>query len=153
MRFLGGLLYFIPLLVLSGSSFGQMIEDPTTWKYEVKKKSSNEYQLIFHLDLKAPWHIWSLKPGGDGYELAPEFTFDKNAKVKLKGGIVEGGKKTVTKMDGIDGLVTFYSGKIEYVQNVVVTGGTKISGKHTYQVCNDKMCLPPKDKDFVFEIK
>ena len=111
------------------------------------------HQLIFHLDLKAPWHIWSLKPGGDGYELAPEFTFDKNAKVKLKGGIVEGGKKTVTKMDGIDGLVTFYSGKIEYVQNVVVTGGTKISGKHTYQVCNDKMCLPPKDKDFVFEIK
>ena len=44
-----------------------MIADPTTWTYEVKKMSANEYQLIFHVSLKEGWHIWSLKPGGDGY--------------------------------------------------------------------------------------
>jgi hypothetical protein len=140
------------LLFTASSSFGQIIEDPAAWKYEVKKKSATDYQLIFHLDLKAGWHIWSLHPGGDGYEIAPSFTFDKNGKVKMKGDIAENGKKTVTKMDGIDGKVTFYSGKIDYIQTVSVAGGGKVAGKLQYQVCNDKMCLPPKDKDFVFEL-
>jgi Disulphide bond corrector protein DsbC len=143
----------IALLLFGTSSFAQVVEDPTTWTYEVKKKSVTEYQLIFHLDIKAGWHIWSLHPGGDGYEIAPTFTFDKNPKVKLKGKTIEKGKATTTKMDGIDGKITYMSGKIDYIQEVTVTGSTKITGKHGYQVCNDRMCLPPKDKDFVFDIK
>ena len=58
-----------------------------------------------------------------------------------------------TTMAGIDGKVTYFTGKIDYVQEVTVTGNTKITGKSEYQVCNDKMCLPPKDKDFSFDIK
>jgi thiol:disulfide interchange protein DsbD len=131
-----------------------MVADPTSWKYEVKKKSATDYELIFHLDLKQGWHIWSVKPGGDGYEIAPSFTFDNNANVKMKGEIKEKGKVTTTSMEGIKGKVTYLNGKIDYTQEVTVTGGkAKITGKHTYQVCNDMMCLPPKDKDFVFEIK
>jgi thiol:disulfide interchange protein DsbD len=132
---------------------GQMIEDPTTWKYEVKKKSATEYQLIFHLDIKQGWHIWSLHPGGDGYEISPSFNFDNNPNVTVKGAATEKGTATTTTMEGIDGKITYLNGKIDYIQNVTVKGKGKITGKHTYQVCNDKLCLPPKDKDFVFEIK
>jgi hypothetical protein len=124
----------------------QMIEDPTTWKYEVKKKSATEYQLIFHLDLKAPWHIWAIKPGGDGFQISPSFTFEDYKNIKLKGAPVEKGKPTTTKMEGVDGKVTYYSGKVDYIQDVVVTDtktALKIKGTHGYQVCNDKMCLPP----------
>jgi DsbC/DsbD-like thiol-disulfide interchange protein len=134
-------------------SFAQMTNDPTTWKYELKKKSATEYQLVFHLELKEGWHIWSLHPGGDGYEIAPSFVFDKNPKVKLKGAVAEKGKPVTTKMEGIDGKVVYFSGKVDYVQDVTITGNTRITGKHTYQVCNNSMCLPPKDKDFVFDIK
>ena len=144
---------FLPVLFLSVSSLAQGADDPTTWKYEVKKKSATDYQLIFHLDLKKDWHIWSLHPGGDGYEIAPSFKFDKNAKVKMKGTVTEKGKSTTTKMDGIDGKITYFAGKIDYIQEVTVTGPVKITGEHQYQVCNNKMCLPPKDKDFTFEIK
>jgi hypothetical protein len=151
------LLKFIPLtllvMMITGSSFAQMIEDPTSWTYEVKKKGATEYQLIFHLDVKPGWHIWSLHPGGDGYEISPSFTFDKSDKVKLKGKVVEKGKATTTKMEGIDGKITYLSGKIDYIQDVTVAGNIKITGKHEYQVCNDNLCLPPKDKDFIFEIK
>lgn len=141
------------IILAAGSSFAQMIEDPTTWTYEVKKKSATDYQLIFHLDIKAGWHIWSLHPGGDGYEIAPSFTFDKNDNVKLKGKPTEKGKATTSKMEGIDGKITYLAGKIDYMQEVTVKGSTKITGKHEYQVCNDRMCLPPKDKDFEFDIK
>jgi cytochrome c biogenesis DsbD-like protein len=141
------------ILMMAKNTFAQVIDDPTTWTYDVKKKSATDYQLIFHLNIKDGWHIWSLHPGGDGYEISPSFAFDKNDKVKLKGAATEKGKATTTKMEGIDGKITYLAGKIDYIQEVIVTGGTKITGKHTYQVCNDKLCLPPKDKDFVFEIK
>ena len=146
-------MFFLALFAFAAPSFGQMIEDPTTWTYEVKKKSATDYQLIYHLNIKSGWHIWSINPGGDGYEIAPSFAFDNNAKVKMVGKTTEKGKATTTVMQGIDGKVTYLAGKIDYIQEVKVTGSTKITGKHTYQVCNDKMCLPPKDKDFSFEIK
>ena len=116
MRAFKSLSLCIAVLLIAAPSFAQMTEDPTSWKYEVKKKSATEYQLIFHLTLKLGYHIWSLHPGGDGYEISPSYTFNKNAAVTL-------------------------------------TGPTKITGKHQYQICNDKMCLPPKDKDFSFDIK
>ena len=149
------LLVLTSLLATGVTVKAQMIEDPTTWKYEVKKKSAYEYQLIFHLDIKAPWHIWSMKPGGDGFQVVPSFTFTDNKKVMLKGKPVEKGKPTTTKMEGVDGMVTYFSGKVDYIQDVVVKdnkASVQIKGSHEYQVCNDKMCLPPKDKDFVFEI-
>jgi len=150
------LLSFLTIFLTAKISYGQgqqPIQDPTTWKYEVKKISATEYRLIFHLELKSPWHIYSMHPGGDGYEIAPTYTFDKNDKVKLKGNTVEKGKMVTTKMEGIEGMISYFSGKIDYIQDVIVSGSTKITGKQEYQVCNDKMCLPPKDKDFVFEIK
>ena len=129
------------------------IGDPTSWTYDVKKLSGNEYELTFHLSLQEGWHIWSLQPGGDGYEIAPSFTFDKNDNVKMKGSIEQKGKPVITKMKGIDGAVTYFMDKVDYVQRVEVTGKAKITGKHEYQICNDKLCLPPKEKNFVFEIK
>jgi thiol:disulfide interchange protein DsbD len=134
-------------------SFGQMIEDPTSWKYEVKKIGANEYRLTYHLDLKPGWHIWALKPGGDGFQIPTSFEFDKGQKFMTKGKMVEKGNATTTTMDGVDGKVTYLSGKVDYIQDITVNGCTKVTGKHTYQVCNDKMCLPPKDKEFAFELK
>jgi hypothetical protein len=134
-------------------SYAQMIEDPTTWKYEVKKKSATEYELVFHLDIKPGWHIWSMHPGGDGFQIAPTFTLNKNSKVTPQGKTTEKGKAITTTMDGIDGKITYLSGKIDYTQLVKVTGATRITGKHEYQMCNDNMCLPPKEKEFAFDIK
>jgi thiol:disulfide interchange protein DsbD len=141
------------VLFFSCSTFAQMTEDPTKWTFEVKKKSGNDYQLIYHLDLKQGWHIWSLKPGGDGYQIVPSFEIAKNPQVKLKGAVTEKGKSTTTKMEGIDGKVTFFSGKVDYIQEATITGKGKVTGKLTYQVCDDHMCLAPKDKAFVFDVK
>jgi hypothetical protein len=143
----------IAMLLLGGASNAQINEDPASWKYEVKKKSATEYQLIFHLNLKQGWHIWSLNPGGDGFQIVPSFDFSKTDVVTLKGKATEKGKATTTLMDGVDGKVTYLSGKVDYIQEVAVKGNAKITGKHTYQVCDDRQCLAPVDKDFVFEVK
>jgi hypothetical protein len=137
----------------AGSSYAQMIADPTTWTYETKKKGAGKYNLTFHLVIKPGWHIWSLKPGGDGMQIPPSFKFTDNPAIQLTGKLREVGKPKVVTMEGIDGKLTLFSEKVDYVQSVTVKGRTKISGTHEYQVCNESTCLPPKTKDFTFTIE
>lgn len=148
--------YALALLIAFGLSFAgsaQIVEDPTTWTYEVKKKSGNQYELIFHLKLQEHWHIWSLNPGGDGLQIPPSFTFKKGSHYSTEGKVKENGKPVTEEIDGIDGKVTYFLNGVDYTQTVRVTGNGKIEGKHKYQVCNESMCLPPKSKSFSFEIK
>lgn len=130
----------------------QIVKDPTTWTYEVKKIGEGKYNLIFHLSLKESWHIWSLNPGGDGLELPPLFEFKKNSNFKLLGKISENGKKITGERDGVDGIVSEFHGKVDYIQKIEANTNQKITGTHEYQVCNESMCLPPTKKSFSFEI-
>lgn len=148
----------IALLLLATGARAQFQKaepaSPAKWKYEVKKKSGNDYQLIFHLQLDKGWHIWSLNPGGDGFQIVPSVAFDpKNANVTLKGKLTEKGHATTTVMDGVTGKVTYLSGNVDYIQEVTVKGNASITGRHTWQICDDKQCLAPTDKEFTFEIK
>jgi len=143
---------FIFFLSVGSAATAQMIQDPTTWKYEVKKKNDSTYDLIFRLNLKEHWHIYALDPGGDGMEIPPEFSFDKNPDIKSIGKIREIGKKVSSEMEGIDGKVNYYLNNVSYVQTFHVTGNTQVKGKHSYQVCDESMCLPPKSKSFSFSI-
>lgn len=143
----------IALLFGTGYSHAQITADPTTWKYEVKKSGDNKYKLIFHLSLKEGWHIYSLKPGGDGSLIAPSFSFNKASFYKPEGKVSEKGKLISKVRDGIDGAVNEFHGNVDYTQEIAVTGNGKITGTQEYQVCDETMCLPPKKKSFSFEIK
>ena len=145
------LLIFFSLLV-THTLLAKKVADPTTWTIEAKKKDGNKYQLIFHLKLKKEWHIWSLKPGGDGLEIAPTFTFVHNSNVKFIGKVTEHGKVITDVMDGVDGPVSRFENNVDYYQTIEVTGNATIKGKHTYQVCNEHMCLPSKEVAFSIDI-
>ena len=140
-------------MVLSYNSMAMPIDDPTTWKYEVKSKGNHEYELIFHLAIKKEWHIWSMTPGGDGFLIPPSFKFAKAADVQLVGKVTEHGNKVTTIMEGTDGKVNYFAGEVEYKQVVKVKGSTKVTGSYEYQVCNESICLPPKTNSFSFDIK
>ena len=51
MKLLNGLLLFVMVSIMSLNAKAQITEDPTNWKYEVKKVSGNKYQVLFHLDI------------------------------------------------------------------------------------------------------
>lgn len=153
MRFFARLCLLLALLFHTGYAQSQIIQDPTTWTYELKKTSDNHYRLYFHLKLKEGWHIYSFNPGGDGTLIAPSFTFDKAAFFKTVGKTKEQGKLETKVRDGVDGAVHEYHNKVDYSQDIEVTGNGKITGTLEYQVCDESMCLPPKHKAFSFEIK
>lgn len=130
----------------------QIIQDPTVWTYEVKKKGSNKYELWFHLVLQNDYHIYAFDPGGDGTLLPPVFEFKKNPAVKLIGKVKEKGTIKTETIEDI-GTIRYFKHKADYVQEIEVTGNTNITGVHEYQVCNDVGCLAPVRKDFSFPVK
>jgi len=138
--------------LLSSNSYAQGITDPTTWSYEVKKVANQEYELIFTVTLKEGWHIFSQNTG-DEFLIPPSFKFKNNGTVKMVGKIIERGKLKTERMEGIDNPINYYETRVAFVQKVKVRPGTKITGEHEYQVCNNSMCLPPKKKNFEFVVK
>ena len=134
------------------TAFGQMVSDKSKWKVVVEKVKDNKYKIVFHLTLPDGWHIYSLKPGGDGSLFPPAFTYNKNPKLKLIGDVKESGKLISEKMDGIDGIVNMFKVKVDYVQEAEISGDTKITGTYAYQICNDQMCLPPTTKPFTLKV-
>lgn len=135
-------------LFFAAGLHAQMVQDNSKWTVEAKKKSGDKYELIVHLKLPEHWHIYSLKPGGDGMEIAPEIIFNKSDKVKPEGAVKEYGKLISETLPGIDGIVNMYKGKVDYIQQATISGNTKITGTYSYQICNDEMCLPPATKSF-----
>lgn len=145
----------IVAILFLGSSFAQAqgFKNPTKWTFDVKKTGDDQYELAFHLKLDEHWHIWSLHPQGDGMEMPPKFTFKKNDNYTLLGKITEHGKMISGPREGVDGIVNEFHDKVDYIQKVKVKGNQKISGTIEFQVCDENMCLPPKNLDFSFEIK
>jgi thiol:disulfide interchange protein len=141
------------VLVLSlSNAFAQLVADPTTWSFSTKKTGEKDYDVIFDLKLQPHWHIWSLEPGGDGLLMPPSFTFDRNSDLQLVGKMVEKGKLNKKEFPGTDGICNFYENSCQYIQKVKVKANTAIKGKVNYQVCDDKGCLPPKNKSFSLSI-
>lgn len=140
------------LMLFSFCSQAQMTNDPTTWEYSLKKTAASTYEVIFKVKLESGWHIFSQKPG-DEFLIPPSFTFDKIKGLRLVGKPKEVGKMKTETMVGVDNPINFYEHEVAFVQQVKATKGMKISGAHEYQVCNDKMCLPPKTKKISLVVK
>ncbi len=140
------------VLLAAGSIQAQITADPTTWTIKAEKVNGQEYTLKFSLKLKEKWHIWSLTPGGDGLQVSPEFKVKGNPDVKVNGKVVEKGHAITGTMDGVDGQVTYFHDKVEYTQKLTIAKNTTIKGTYSYQVCDDKMCLPPKTMPFSVEV-
>ena len=141
------------ILCTAFNSRAQMLKDESKWTFEAKKKTGNQYELIVHVKLPKPWHIYSFYPGFDGSLTPPSFTFDKSPKLTLNGKMAEKGKLiSVVMIEGTP-KVNMYSGTVDYVQQATITGAGTITGEYTYQICNDNMCLPPTTKKMTFTIK
>jgi thiol:disulfide interchange protein DsbD len=154
MKFIKPILFVLAFVFSANTLFAQnMIADPSTWTFETKHIKDNHYQLIFHLKLKEGWHIWSLNPGGDGFQIVPSFKIKKNDAVIKLGSFKEKGNAITELMDGVDGKVTYFKNKVDYIAELEVNNNTTLSGTFKYQVCDDKMCLPPATKKCLFEIK
>jgi len=141
------------LLFCASNIDAQIVKDNSKWTFEAKKISGHKYQIIAHLKLEKGWHVYAMKPGGDGTLIPVAIKLDNNTKVKAVGTFTEKGKLISETVPGMDGKVNMYKNSVDYIADAEINGPTTITGICSYQTCNDKMCLPPADKKFSLTVK
>lgn len=138
------ILGFMPL-----ASKAQLDKDPATWAYAMKKVSGSTYDVFVRCSLISPWHIYAQKQGKEFIGSATKFVFEKNAGVRLIGGVLEKGKKLTYSVKEV-GITNFeYEGTVMFVQRMVVSPSVKVvKGSVTYQTCTHERCLSEKTVSF-----
>ena len=138
--------------VLAQEGVAPRLEDPTLWTYEVKPLDKNEYNLVFNVEMIEGWHVFSQEPG-DEFLIPPTFSFEDNKAIALIGEVQEYGKLIASTFEGLDDTIRYFEGNVQFIQRIKFAGeATSVTGTHRYQVCNDRLCLPPVTKTFKFTV-
>ncbi|MDX2135327.1 MAG: cytochrome c biogenesis protein CcdA [Saprospiraceae bacterium] len=143
LRTLTGFLFlgFAPAFVLA--------QNPVTWKYEVRDAGNCQADIVITATIQDGWFTYSQFLESDEGPVATSINFDEGAHFKLVGKAKEGGEiiKLFDKVFGME--LTKFKHKAVFTQRVEVLDPSKpVVGYLNYMVCNDEMCLPPKDAEF-----
>ena len=122
---------------------------PVQWKISSKKMNATTYEIHLTAKMDENWHIYS-QSTPDGGPTPTSISFLKNPLLSLQGQVQEVGKmeKHFERLFGVE--VRQFSGKVDFVQTVVVKGKVKtaINGTVSFMTCNDEECLPAKALKF-----
>ncbi|MFV8225102.1 protein-disulfide reductase DsbD family protein [Christiangramia aquimixticola] len=140
-------------MLLSGLFSQAQIYEPVQWDTEVKKISSEEYELVFNAIIENNWHLYS-QTLPEGAALPTVFIFDNaEDKYELVGKTEE--SEAVTEYDKVFEMdLTYFSDMATFTQRVKLKDTTLnlIKAEVEYQVCDDKACIFETEK-FEFRLK
>jgi len=137
---------FILLTVLTAGIASAQALNPVSWSFSSKKISDNVFEIHMTATIQEGWHLYSQSQPKDAIAQPTSFSFNKNPLVELEGKVKEVGKLEKYKDEELDISANQYSNKVVFVQKVKLKGKarTNVTGKLTYQTCDDKKCLPAK---------
>lgn len=120
--------------------------NPVSWSFSSKKISDNVYELQIVATIQQGWHVYSQNQPKDAIAQPTAFAFNKNPLLQFDGNVKEVGNLEKFKDKELDISANQYSNKVTFVQKVKLKGKAKtnVTGKLTYQTCNDEKCLPAK---------
>lgn len=144
------------LILCLGFSFfthAQDAEHPVKWKFDLEKKTDNNYTITATANLAGGFHIWALDPGGDGSLIPTEFEFEDEDMIQWKGNWKESPEPIVKELEYIEGAIRWHEKKVVFSRTFVSKNPMPINGSVNFQVCNAQSCFPPEDVDFKLQVK
>ncbi|MEP7255016.1 MAG: protein-disulfide reductase DsbD domain-containing protein [Ferruginibacter sp.] len=128
------------------------INDPVKWAYTAKKISNKTYELHLTATIDVNWHMYAQDAGE-----VPEPTvisFTANPLITFDGKVKEVGKLEIFFDKNLKSVLKYYEKKVDFVQNIKVKSSisTVAKGSVSFVVCNDRVCLPPKDVPFSINV-
>ncbi len=140
-------------IILIFLSFIGIAQNPVKWTYTTKDAGNCQVDLIFTGIIDEGWCTYSQFLETDDGPFPTSFSFQEGGHYKLVGKAAESGEKT-TAFDNVFGTkLSKFKHKAIFTQRIEVKDPTKLIGGYmTYMVCNEEMCLPPKDVDFTFKM-
>jgi hypothetical protein len=120
--------------------------NPVSWSFSSKRISENVYEVQMTATIQQGWHLYSQSQPKDAIAQPTSFAFNKNPLLDFDGKVKEVGKLEKFIDKELDISANQYSNKVVFVQKVKLKGKAKtnVTGKLTYQTCNDEKCLPAK---------
>lgn len=118
--------------------------DPVSWKFDYKKISDTEYDLILTATLDKGWNIYSQFTDPNNGPLPTTFTFTPGEHFSLEGKMQEAGKKKQAPDPLFAGamVVKFIESTAIFTQRVKISDVAQpIVGYAEYMVCDDDQCI------------
>ena len=145
--------FFLTLIFITGVASAQ-IANPVNWTFASKKINDNVYEVQLVATIQNGWHLYSQTQPKDAIAQPTSFSFNKNPLVALNGQVKETGKLEKFTDDELGISANQYSKLVVFTQKVKLKGKAKtaVTGKVSFQTCDDKKCLPPKTINFTISI-
>jgi len=139
-------LLFILFSLLTIGSVSAQVLNPVSWSFSSKKISDNIYEVQMIATIQQGWHVYSQNQPKDAIAQPTAVIFNKNPLLALDGKLKELGTLEKFKDKELDISANQYSNKVIFAQRIKLKGKAKtnVTGKLTYQTCNDEKCLPAK---------
>jgi len=140
---------FSLLTILSFFSLQAQVFNPVVWSTSVEQNEEDETVLIATATIEEGWHLYS-QHVEDGGPIPTTFFYPED--LKLKGETSEGEGKVVQDAT-FEMQLKYFGTKADFKQVVELKQGlNKINASVEFMVCNDEMCLPPKEVDLVYDV-
>ncbi len=130
-------------------------QNPINWTYSAKKIADKTYEIHLTAAIQPGWHLYSQTQPSDAVAEPTSFTFVGNPLLALDGKVKELGKVEKFHDANLDVSANQFSTTVDFVQVVKLKANAKtnLTGKLSYQTCNDERCLPLKSVNFAVAIK
>jgi thiol:disulfide interchange protein DsbD len=126
---------------MANISFSQ---EKVSWSFSYNIPSE---ELILEATIAEGWHLYSQNINQELGPVPTTFEFSKNEAIKIIGSTIE--PEAFTEYDdNFGGELSFFKNQVEFKQKMKVSNSTSVKGVITYMICNETVCLPPKDVEF-----
>lgn len=135
---------FIILFLLGLISNFTFSQENVSWSflYDISNES-----IVIEADIAEGWHLYSQNIDQNVGPVPTTFEFIENSAINIVGKTTE--PQSITKFDeNFGGELSFFEGKVIFNQKIKVLNSAIQKGIITYMICNDEICLPPKEVEF-----
>ncbi len=147
------ILFIFCSLLLFASNISAQIQDPVSFKTELKTVSETEAEIRFTASIDKGWHVYSVNLPSGG-PISATFNVEKIEGAKLIGKLTPISKE-IEKFDKVFEMkLRYFEHSAVFSQKIKITGSSyKIKGYLEYGACDDESCLPPTEVPFNFQGK
>ncbi len=144
---------FIPIASFCLLALSVAGQNPAKWTFEAIDAGNCQANLILTGHLEEGWCTYSQFLESEDGPVATALSFDAGPHFKLLDKAVESGELVKTYDPVFMMTLSKFKHKAILTQKIEVLDPSKpITGYITYMVCNDEMCLPPRELPFTFSI-
>ena len=138
-------------LIFSVSAFAQVL-NPIHISTNSKSLGNGEFLLSFDFKIDSKFHVYSQHITNEG-PVPTSLKFTPSKDYTLIGDVKEVGKMIQEHDPNFDMTLKFFENYVSFQQKIKLRSSTAIvSCTLEYMTCDDHQCLPPKSKEYTFEV-